>query len=140
MGDDISLSSVFFAQPTQGGSVCRLWLPNNLRRQPVTKPETMSSPINYPAQSNIYPTLFPLFFKDYGRKPNIALNVIFVLDVKRLEIGVKIYLIKTLRLSMPIAGFVQDNIMPSVSVKFHDLSVKHANKELNQNVQLSPEM
>ena len=41
---------------------------------------------------------------------------------------------------MPIAGFVQDNIMPSVSVKFHDLSVKHVNKELNQNVQLSPEM
>ena len=41
---------------------------------------------------------------------------------------------------MPIAGFVQDNIMPSVSVKFHDLSVKHVNKEPNQNVQLSPEM
>ena len=41
---------------------------------------------------------------------------------------------------MHIAGFVQDNIMPSVSVKFHDLSVKHVNKELNQNVQLSPEM
>ena len=41
---------------------------------------------------------------------------------------------------MPIAGFVQDNIMPSVSVKFHDLSVKHVNKELNQNAQLSPEM
>ena len=83
---------------------------------------------------------FPLFFKDYGRKPNIALNATFALDVKRLEIGVKIYLIKTLRLNMPIAGFVQDNIMPSVSVKFHDLSVKHVNKELNQNVQLSPEM
>lgn len=77
---------------------------------------------------------------DYGRKPNIALNATFALDVKRLEIGVKIYLIKTLRLNMPIAGFVQDNIMPSVSVKFHDLSVKHVNKELNQNVLLSPEM
>ena len=41
---------------------------------------------------------------------------------------------------MPFAGFAQDNIMPSVSVKFHDLSVKHVNKELNQNVLLSPEM
>ena len=84
--------------------------------------------------SSIY-IFSPFLLKDYGRKTNIVLNATFALDVKRLEIGVKIYLIrKTLRLNMPIAGFVQDNIIPNVSVKLQGLFAKHVNKELNQNV------
>ena len=50
MGDDIGLGSVsyfFFAQPTSCSSVCFLRSEIDLKKQSVTEPKPMASPINY---------------------------------------------------------------------------------------------
>ena len=52
MGDDVGSGSVYFDFHRSAAlhcSVCRKRAENDLKRQSVTEPEPMLSPINYPA-------------------------------------------------------------------------------------------
>ena len=54
---------LFFAQPTYCSSVSLIRSENNLKRQSVTEPEPMSSPINYPAcvKASSIPVYYSIF-------------------------------------------------------------------------------
>ena len=87
MGDDIGLSCVcldFCRGAALHCWVCPLRLENDLKRQSVTEPESMSSPINYPAylygiHKNFHTALY-IEIEEIGRENN------FRKDLKKLNL------------------------------------------------------
>ena len=74
-----------FAQPTQCSSVCRLRLPNNLKRQHVTEPKPMSLPLNHlPQVQQLDLTgtfkLKKIVMQQEGYNPNVIQDQMFFLD------------------------------------------------------------